>query len=80
MELEAILKAIDQLSLAERQQVYEHLSTYHPAPERIDLERLEVLFAELRAGFSEADLAELEWAMNVEIIPPLPQDFDDLST
>ncbi|MCU0497087.1 MAG: hypothetical protein MUF87_07030 [Anaerolineae bacterium] len=68
MELEQILKAIDGLSLEDRQQVYEYLSRDHPAPEAIDVERIKTLFAELRDGFSEADLEALEWAMNVEEI------------
>ncbi len=35
-----------------------------------DATELEAIFAELRAGFDERDLEELDWAMNVEFIPP----------
>lgn len=40
----------------------------HPAP--LDMDDLKQIFAELRDGFSEHDLEELDWAMNVEVIKP----------
>lgn len=39
-------------------------------PSLQDATELEAIFAELRAGFDERDLAEPDWAMNVEFIPP----------
>ncbi len=40
----------------------------------LDIEELKQIFAELREGFTEKDLEELEWAMNVEYIEPLDDD------
>ncbi len=37
----------------------------------LDIEELKQIFAHLREGFTEKDLEDLEWAMNVEYIEPL---------
>ena len=40
----------------------------------LDVDELKGIFAELRAGFTEQDLEELDWAMNFEYVKPLDED------
>jgi hypothetical protein len=40
----------------------------------LNIDELKQIFADLREGFTEQDLEELEWAMNVEYIEPLDDD------
>ncbi|MBL8131033.1 MAG: hypothetical protein JNL42_04180 [Anaerolineae bacterium] len=40
----------------------------------LDIDELKQIFAELREGFTEADLDELDWAMNAEIVKPTDED------
>ena len=43
-------------------------------PTILDMDDLKQIFAELREGFTEQDLNELDWAMNVEVIQPPTED------
>jgi hypothetical protein len=43
----------------------------------LDIEELKEISAALREGFTEQDLEELEWAMNVEYIEPLDDIWDE---
>jgi len=40
----------------------------------LDMDDLKQIFSDLREGFTEQDLEELDWAMNVEVINPLDED------
>ena len=40
----------------------------------LDMDDLKAIFADLREGFTEQDLDELDWAMNVEVVHPLDED------
>ena len=67
MRFQEILKAVDDLSVEEMRQLREHLEQKEREQQpKLDIPALEKVFADLRAGFSEEDLKELEWAMNVE--------------
>lgn len=73
MTLQDMLKAVDDLSPEEMRLLREHIEQKEREQRqpKLDLAALEQVFADLRAGFSEEDLDELEWAMNVEYIEPV---------
>ncbi len=82
MTLQDMIKALDDLSPEERQRIREELEgrdvlqeAMDEANDRqnmpLDIEALKRLFGELREGFTQDDLDELEWAMNLEVIDPL---------
>ena len=75
MTLQEIIEAVDALPLNEMQQVRQHIEQRETDEENpiIDIDAVEKALAELREGFSEEDLEELEWAMNVEYIEPLDE-------
>lgn len=66
MTLQDMLKAVGELSPDEIRQLCEHIEQIEreSAPPKLDIAALEWVFADLREGFSEQDLGELEWAMN----------------
>lgn len=72
MTLQEMLKAVANLSPDEVRQLREYLEQIEDesVPSPVSMTALEQVFADLRAGFSDADLDELEWAMNVEYIEP----------
>lgn len=45
--------------------------------EPLDMDFMRQLSADLREGFTEQDLEELEWAMNVEYIEPFVDEYSD---
>ena len=68
MTLQEMMKEVERLSPEEMRQLREHIEQkereiHQPG---LDIDAIERIFSDLRAGFSEADLSELEWAMNVE--------------
>jgi hypothetical protein len=74
MTLDKLKEAIDQLSADERQHLREYIEQHEtPSTKKLDMRALDQVFAELREGFSEEDLDELEWAMNVEYVEPLDE-------
>lgn len=72
MTLQDMLKAVESLSAEEIRLLRERIEQIErdQRPPELDIDALEQVFAELRAGFSDEDLDELEWAMNVEYIEP----------
>ena len=71
MTLAEVMKAVDELSQEELRQLREYIQQQEHKHGELDIEALEEVFAELREGFSEHDLEELEWAMNVEYVEPV---------
>jgi hypothetical protein len=71
MTLAELMKAVDDLSRQDFETLYDYLEQRREylAEERIRM--IEEAVAEIREGFSEQDLEELEWAMNVEYIEPV---------
>jgi hypothetical protein len=85
MLLDDLLRTVDQLSEDELEILYFHVrqqrehrlhreegsetADRHVSP--LDMDALMSIVDDLREGFSEKDLDELEWAMNVEYIEPL---------
>ncbi len=65
MTLTELLQAIDTLSTEELQELREHIEQRQRAAAAETLVRA---LDDLREGLSDADLARLEWAMNVEIV------------
>jgi hypothetical protein len=70
MTLAEVIKAVDELSPDEIRQLRDYLET-RQAQQELDIEGIKQIFSELREGFSEQDLQELEWAMNAEYIEPV---------
>jgi hypothetical protein len=72
MSLKEMIEAVDRLSPDEMRQLREHIEQKEreTGKRELDIEAIEQVFADLREGFSEEDLDELEWAMNVEYIEP----------
>lgn len=75
LTLQEVLQAIDHLTPAEREQVRKHLGGGRPfgIPTPPDdpeakVAMLREAVATIREGMSEADLREMEWAMNVEYV------------
>lgn len=60
-----LLRAIDTLSAEELQELREHIEQRQRAAAAETLVRA---LDDLREGLSDADLARLEWAMNVEVV------------
>ena len=74
MTLDKLKEAVDTLSPEERQHLREYIEQHETSPtKKLDMGALDQIFAELREGFSEKDLDELEWAMNVEVVEPLDE-------
>jgi hypothetical protein len=74
MTLDKLKEAINTLSREERQHLREYIEQRETPPaKKLDMDALDQIFAELREGFSEEDLDELEWAMNVEYVEPLDE-------
>lgn len=71
MTLAELMKAVDELSHEELRQLREYIQQQEHKHGELDIDALEMVFAELREGFSDHDLDELEWAMNVEYIEPV---------
>ncbi len=65
MTLTQLLQAIDSLTAEELQELREHLEQRQRAAAAETLVRA---LDDLREGLSDADLARLEWAMNVEVV------------
>jgi hypothetical protein len=89
MTLNELMRAVDTLSDAELLRLFAHLEEQRvrrfaareietPTEDRtnapLDMRDLEEIFAEIRTGFTEHDLQELEWAMNNEFVEALPDD------
>jgi hypothetical protein len=75
MTLDDLKDAVAQLSPAQRQQLHAYLA---PANETVELQagtldmgELTAALADIRAGLSDAEFAEIEAAMNAEHIEPL---------
>lgn len=78
LTLKELIRAVDELSSEEFETLYRHVREQHQhrgiqAGQAEDhpsgplyIAELKQLFAELREGFSPAELDELDWAMNVE--------------
>lgn len=71
MTLQDMMKAVEALSSDEMRQLREHIEQIEreSAPPKLDIAAIERVFADLREGFSEQDLDELEWAMNGKTSP-----------
>jgi hypothetical protein len=67
MTLAEVMKAVDELSPDEIRQLRDYLDR-RDAQQELDIEGIKQIFSELREGFTEQDLQELEWAMNGEDI------------
>ena len=67
MTLQDMMKAVDSLTPDEMRQLREHIEqkerTQHSPG--LDINAIEQVFDDLREGFSDEDLDELEWAMNL---------------
>lgn len=74
MTFNELLKAVDQLNDDELTKLKEHIASREQQSNGMDIDEIERIFAEMREGFSEQDLDELEWAMNVEYVKPLDDD------
>ena len=72
MSLQDMLKAVENLTPEEMRRLREHIEQKEREQRQpeLDIAAIERVFAELREGFSDEDLGELEWAMNVEYIEP----------
>jgi hypothetical protein len=60
-----LIRAVDELSIDEIRRLRHYIDQKENTESGIDVEALEQVFAELREGFTERDLEELTWAMNV---------------
>jgi hypothetical protein len=81
MTLQDVKQAIDRLTPAERRELREYLeqreSTEQPVQDLSPADRarrLREAFEELRAGLTQAQLAEITEAMNAEYIEPVDED------
>lgn len=89
MVLQDLIRAVDVLSSDELEALYLHIRQQREQrqlrqggaqdgvilpPIPLDVDSLRLIGAALREGFSEADLAELDQAMNAEYIEPLDDD------
>jgi len=71
MTFSELLAAVDQLNEDELTQLKQHIESREQHAKAMDIDAIEQIFAQMREGFSETDLDELEWAMNVEYIEPV---------
>lgn len=77
MSLADLIRAVDTLSIDEFELLYAHIMEQRErrrldmAEDRpndeLNINDLRQIFAELRDGFSESDLDDLDWAMNLEV-------------
>jgi hypothetical protein len=71
MTLQDMMKAVEDLSPDEMRQLRQHIEQKERERQpELDMDAIEQVFDDLREGFSEEDLDQLEWAMNVEHIEP----------
>ncbi len=78
MALHELIRAVDELSsedfealyihIHEQREYRQHSGSVDRHNDPIDMHDLRQILAELREGFSESDLDELKWAMNVEYV------------
>ncbi len=72
MILEDVLKAVDGFSRSELQQLREYVERREQQielrPGTVDMMALLSALDDIRAGLTEAEFAEIEWAMNEEYI------------
>jgi hypothetical protein len=68
MTLQDMMKAVEELSPDEMRQLRQQIEQIEreSAQPKLDIAAIERVFADLREGFSEEDLDELEWAMNMK--------------
>ena len=81
MTLDEVLKAIDELTPAELRQVREYLEEKEAQASLIETlspeerwQRLDAAFEEIRAGFTEEELAQITHDMNAEYIEPVDEE------
>ena len=78
MTLDDLKRAAARLSVSQRQQLRTYLNTVNESIElqagTLDIDELTAALADIRAGLTDAEFAEIKAAMNTEHIEPLDDD------
>jgi hypothetical protein len=71
MTLQDVLRLLDQLTEGELERLREQIELRQKRRDWPGAAALDSAVKELREGLDERQLDQLEWAMNVETVPPL---------